>query len=81
MTGKVIYEVVEHDGGWAYKVGDVLSETFATHDEALAAAKMAAARQQLPDETHDIEYQGDDNRWHLEQSPGNDRPITTVNDL
>jgi hypothetical protein len=24
----VKYEVVEHDGGWAYKVGDALSETF-----------------------------------------------------
>lgn len=24
----VRYEVVEHDGGFAYKVGDVFSETF-----------------------------------------------------
>ena len=24
-----IYQVVEHDGGWAYKVGDVFSESFA----------------------------------------------------
>src|SRR5690606_1202897 len=27
----VTYEVVEHDGGWAYKVGDVISETYPTH--------------------------------------------------
>ena len=35
----VTYEVVEHDGGWAYKVGDVFSETFPTHDDALDAAR------------------------------------------
>ena len=30
----VIYEVVQHDGGWAYKVDGVFSETFPTHAEA-----------------------------------------------
>ena len=25
---KIIYEVVEHDGGWAYRVDGVYSETF-----------------------------------------------------
>ena len=25
---KVSYKIVEHDGGWAYKVGDMFSETF-----------------------------------------------------
>ena len=35
------YEVVEHDGGWAYKVGDVFSEPFASHADATAAAKRA----------------------------------------
>ena len=28
MTTKVTYEVVEHDGGWAYRVNGVYSETF-----------------------------------------------------
>ena len=28
----VKYEVFQHDGGWAYKVGSVISETFPTHD-------------------------------------------------
>ena len=32
----VTYRIVEHDGGWAYKSGDTFSETFASHDEALA---------------------------------------------
>jgi hypothetical protein len=31
----VTYEIVEHDGGWAYKVDGVFSEPFPTHAEAL----------------------------------------------
>src|SRR6185312_13238106 len=42
---KVTYQIVEHDGGWAYKLGDVYSETFRTHEEALNAARAAAAEQ------------------------------------
>ena len=33
------YNIVEHDGGWAYKVGDTFSETFPSHDAAQAAAR------------------------------------------
>ena len=29
---KVTYHIIEHDGGWAYRVGDVISETFPSHD-------------------------------------------------
>ena len=32
---EVKYEIVEHDGGWAYKLNDVFSETFPTHQAAL----------------------------------------------
>ena len=38
----VTYRIVEHDGGWAYKSGDTYSETFASHDDAKAAAVRAA---------------------------------------
>ena len=34
----VTYRIVQHDGGWAYKVGDVFSETFPSHEAALGAA-------------------------------------------
>ena len=44
----VTYAVVEHDGGWAYKVGDVYSETFATREAAHAAAARAAREQRAP---------------------------------
>jgi len=39
---KIVYQIVEHDGGWAYKVGGVFSEPFTSHEAALAAAKRAA---------------------------------------
>ena len=47
----VTYTVVEHDGGWAYKVGDVFSETFPTRKEAHAAAERAAQEQRTPGES------------------------------
>jgi hypothetical protein len=38
---KIVYEVVEHDDGWAYKVDGVFSETFPSDDKARAAAERA----------------------------------------
>ena len=35
----ITYRIVEHDGGWAYKLGDVFSETFPDHDAAMRAAR------------------------------------------
>lgn len=43
----IAYEVVEHDGGWAYRAGVTLSETFPTREAALEAAVEAAERQQV----------------------------------
>src|ERR1700730_2684091 len=39
---RIIYEVVEHDGGWAYQVDGVFSETFPSHDLTRKAADRAA---------------------------------------
>ncbi|MCO6050646.1 DUF2188 domain-containing protein [Mesorhizobium sp. RP14(2022)] len=75
---KLTYEIVEHNDGWAYKVGDTFSETFDTHDQAAEAARRAASEQQLSDETHDIEYEDADGEWHEESSEGDDRPETEV---
>jgi hypothetical protein len=74
------YKIVQHDGGWAYKVADVFSETFPSHDHALAAAKDAAARQSLSGETDGISYQDESGRWHEEVAQGTDRPQTHVTD-
>jgi hypothetical protein len=74
----VHYRIVEHEGGWAYKVGEVFSEHWATHDQAREAAERAAAEQRLPGATEDIEYQDDAGDWHEEVSKGSDRPETDV---
>ncbi len=76
----VTYAVVEHDGGWAYKVGDVFSETFPTRALAHAAAERAAREQRIPGETAAIEYEDPSGRWREETDPGTDRPETDVKD-
>jgi hypothetical protein len=77
---KIVYQIVEHDGGWAYKVGGVFSEPFSSHEAALAAAKLAAGEQKVPGATETIEYEDDKGIWHLEVDPGDDRPVTEVVD-
>jgi hypothetical protein len=74
----VHYRIVEHEGGWAYKVGEVFSERYPTHDQAREAAERAAAEQRLPGATQDIEYQDEAGDWHEEVSQGGDRPETDV---
>ena len=74
----VTYAVVEHEDGWAYKLGDVFSERFATRDDAMEAAKRVAAEQRVPGESTIISYQDAEGRWHQEQSQGRDRPDVDV---
>ena len=50
----VTYKIVQHDGGWAYKVDGVFSEPFETHADALTAARIAAAEQRQPGHTEAI---------------------------
>ena len=77
---KVTYEIVEHDGGWAYKLGTTYSETFPSRADALAAAKIAAAEQQVAGRTEGIEYEDASGKWHGEVAQGDDRPQTEVSD-
>jgi hypothetical protein len=76
----IVYQIVEHDGGWAYKANGVFSETFPTHAAALKAAKAAASEQRVPGATHVIEYETPDGKWHTETARGSDRPDTEVKD-
>jgi hypothetical protein len=77
---EVTYEIVEHDGGWAYKVDGVFSEPYPTHAAALKAAKNAAAEQKTPGETAEIEFEDAKGKWHTETARGSDRPNTTIKD-
>lgn len=76
----VTYDIVEHDGGFAYKMGDVFSETFPTHQAAHDAAVAAAQRQQVEGEDEAILYQDKEGKWHEEQADGGDRPEADVED-
>jgi hypothetical protein len=77
---RVEYVVVEHDGGWAYKLGDVFSETFKSHDLALRAARRAAREQRVPGDDVGITYEDARGVWRSEFADGHDRPETDVID-
>ena len=76
----VTYRIVRHDDGWAYTVDGVFSEPFATHAQALAAARTAAAEQRVPGRTEAIEWEDASGKWHSETAAGSDRPDTDVED-
>jgi len=75
---KLTYEIVQHDGGWAYRVDETYSETFPTHDSARKAAELAAAEQGVPGESSRISYEDKQGHWHSEKSAGDDRPKPNV---
>ena len=77
---EVVYHVVEHDGGWAYKVDGSFSETFPTREAAHRAAARAAAEQRQRGETVGISYEDQGGRWRDEVASGDDRPETSVDD-
>ena len=75
------YEIVEHDGGWAYRLDGVYSETFRTREGAHKAAETAAAEQGTPGESEVISYQDPKGEWHEEIAKGEDRPSADVSDV
>ena len=75
---RITYQIVEHDGGWAYRVDGVFSEAFPTHDMARRAAERAAKEQIVPGETTTISWEDGDGHWHEEVAAGSDRPETDV---
>ena len=76
----VTYKIVEHDGGWAYKVDGVFSEPFPSHAAALAAARAAAEEQRVPGHSEVIQWEDASGKWHTETASGSDRPETDVDD-
>jgi hypothetical protein len=75
----VQYEIVEHDGGWAYRAGGTYSETYPTHDAARAAAERAASEQRAPEDgERGISFEDEAGVWKDELADGRDRPATDV---
>ena len=56
---KVVYKIVKHENGWAYKARGTFSATLPTHEAALTAA----TEQRVPGETAAIEYETADGVW------------------
>jgi hypothetical protein len=63
---KITYEVVEHDGGWAYRMNGAFSESFPSHSDALQAATIAATAQQRRD-VSDRSIVADDGRADVDE--------------
>jgi hypothetical protein len=80
MTMKITYHIGQHDGGWGYRLDDVWSESFASHQAALSAAKHAASRQQVGGRDAEIVYQDETGAWHQEHVSAGDRPQADVID-
>ena len=76
----VTYEIVEHDGGWAYKLGDVFSEPFRDARGGGGGGKDGGGGAALPGRRETIEYQDEEGNWHEELARGDDRPETEVQD-
>jgi len=77
---EITYDIVEHDGGWAYRLDRGLSETFPSHQAALAAVRRVAAEQQVPGETTGISFEDTKGEWHEELAAGDDRPVVHIHD-
>lgn len=75
---KVVYEIVPHDGGWAYRFDGVYSETFPTRQSAAEAARRAAQAQGAPGETTAIQWEDENGVWREALSDGHDRPEAEV---
>jgi hypothetical protein len=76
----VTYQVIPHDGGWAYRMAGTISETYPTRELAHAAAARAAGEQRAPGKNEAIEYEDSSGQWREEDAPGADRPETDVKD-
>ena len=75
---KIVYQIVQHDGGWAYRVDETFSETFPSHDGARLAAERAAREQALPGDATVISYEDKQGHWHRERAAPDDRPQPEV---
>ena len=74
----ITYKIVQHEDGWAYRADGTYSETFRSHDAALAAARRAAGEQRISGDTTGITWEDERGVWREELSEGADRPQTEV---
>lgn len=67
---KVTYEIVEHDGGWTYRVNGVFSEPFPSHDFAAKRQSAPPAGNRSLGDTTRISHEDKSGHWHDELASG-----------
>ncbi len=75
---KIVYQIVEHDGGWAYEVDGVYSETYRSHDRRGGGEFARRANSGCRTRRTGISTRIAQGRWHEEVAAGDDRPETDV---
>ncbi len=75
---EVTYRIVEHDGGFAYKVGDVFSETFPKSRRGAASGPGRGGRAAGSPARRGHPLPGSGGGWHDETAQGSDRPRARV---
>jgi hypothetical protein len=74
----VTYQIVEHDGGWAYKVGDCLLRVLCVQGVGADSRPESGSGTNGPGDDEAIEYEDKVGKWHDEDAKGSDRPDTEV---
>ena len=77
---RLVYKIVEHDGGWAYQSSGTYSETFPSHEAACDAVRRVAREHAVPGEDVGISFEDANGSWHEELSDGDDRPEVVIKD-
>ena len=62
---KITYEIVEHDGGWAYRVDGVYSEPFPPTTRPAEPRSVRRKSRSFPETTTGISYEDKEGRWHM----------------
>ena len=77
---RVTYAIVEHDGGWAYRVDGTFSETFPAARPRISPPAGRRWSSSSRATTAGITWEDERGRWHAEISSGGDRPEVDVED-
>ena len=74
---KITYEIVQRDGGWAYRPTEC-SPRRSRRTTWPARRRNAQRKNKASREATSITYEDKDGRWHSEVASGTDRPETDV---
>ena len=75
---KITYHIVEHDGGWAYRVDGVFSETFPSPRRGPQPRSAPLRSSTCRAKPAAISWEDKNGKWHEELARGDDRPETDV---